>query len=277
MRRWTFLIVGIIISIGFAGCQSSISAQKPADDPTFVQENLNGTTADQESYDSTISGESVPTTVQTGTAAVRRWQLFQGTVNPIDENSLVPIEVTELDSGGLLVFGTEYIHWTMPDNKWEIGVESGWRVRLDALTAKGKTSSGDIVLGSGGEPPVVICLYNSVSGDVQCLLRKDFSKTQVNSSDLNSFDFLASESNVQDRELQEYIWQLHTGNESHEIAGLVLDGYCLSYKLTLTYKECPALRYEINFDISDDGDLYIQNLCAGQTICVPFDWSAYAE
>ena len=205
---------------------------------------------------------------ESGIIAVSTWSLCQGEFAPVDVTTLPHVDYTTHE-GSIFINNVEYIMWSVPAGKWEWWVESGWRINVNALSSFGKATSGEIVYASGENAPIVVCLYNDTSNTVKCLLKKDFSEKDFLSLKPDCFTFLSSKPDIIDSKMQEYIWQLHTTPVAYDSCGVLLDGgNYTSYTLIARHNACPALLYELNYQIYETGEIHIQNLPSGTVIHV---------
>lgn len=204
------------------------------------------------------------------TIYISYWHPYEGDIT-IQDTELITLDEAFPNVGKIAFQGVEYIMLDFSVNTY-ISPESGWKINLNALKAKWKTTDGYIVLiPDDTNAPPMICTYENASGQIRCYLREDILDGEVELPSIDAFDFYYEGNRLQEsRQLVEEIWYYHVGDEEFPKAVLVLDGEWDYYSIRMIYKDCPALQYEINIEVCNDL-LYIENLSRGQAISIPID------
>lgn len=178
---------------------------------------------------------------------------YKGDVELAEYDELPSLELNR-ESNDMLHFQGNYYVLLHSEEEFDFSSVSGWRIHLNDLSAEGKTPSGDILLASDKNEPMVVCISSQDADNLQCYLRKDLYETGVGGLGFDSFDVFYDGCLVEQREGVERIWNYHI-NGCDEIAlGPVLDGYdtWTFYSLTLVHRSCSALQYEFNFGVNSE-------------------------
>lgn len=196
------------------------------------------------------------------------WNPCEGEFEYTEKENLLPFTNVSSKNNMVNYGDTKYIKMDLPMDMFELPLTSGWRIQLNELSPVARTNSGDIIFISSCDNSPILCIYDKVSGAVQCYLRSDIEEHGICSLELDDFDIYVDGCFIPKDEKIDLIWKMHTGNEKYSTGYLPLDGDWKYYSLRLTYKDCPALQYELNF-VLIDGLLYIDNLPSGERKYIP--------
>lgn len=189
------------------------------------------------------------------------------------QNDLDALPVLDLRKEGYASYyvdGVEYavLYYSSRFNKSRFA--SGWVVDLDKLSPIAKTASGEIILAPDCDDSLVMCIYDYLSDELHCLLRRNFDENGICALELDDFDVYVDGRMIPQNEKIRNIWEMHTADNACQKGYPPLDGDWTYYSLRLNYRYCPALQYEMNFALIE-GYLYIDNLVSGEMKCIPAD------
>ena len=215
-----------------------------------------------------ISESSDPQATET-IIRVPQWNPYKGNTIPQDGNILFPIDIIAGENGSVIIFDAEYIFLDDFADKYEFATTSGWRVNLSKMSIVGYLkSTGEMVLIPDCDNALVVCLHDRLSGEIRCLVRRDVLEEPNRRLEWDQFDVYIDDHLASNVETAEYVWQVHTDENMYETAIPVLDGEWQYCSISMVYKECPALQYELNYGVCD-GWIYVERISTSQLVQVP--------
>ncbi len=206
------------------------------------------------------------TTSNAETARNGQWGVYEGDLISADTAQLPILEIEEAENRGICIFDSVYA--PIPADKLELSTVSGWRITLDAFTAAGITHDGNIVYSPSSMHPLVICLKNTASGQLDCYLRGDILDNFPNIISGEDFDLYVGNERISCNQRLQYVWEAHTTQAKMDKAYGVLDGDWEFHCINFVSKECPALRYEFKYVIIN-GMIYVENINMNHLVSVP--------
>lgn len=218
----------------------------------------------------TTGEHSVQDNSQSNTVFIKLWDSFCGDITLPEDYTQLPIVDYERSDRTIRVFGMNYSIFELSNEKLETGFTSGWRLDLSKLTAVAQAGSGETILFADSQNNAMICLYDTISGQIQCYISQNFNANGSNMPGIDSFVPHIDGEVIQDEAFVEYIWNLHVSEGNYQAFLPVLDGEYMYYSLLLVHRENVALEYELNFVVCG-GLLCIENLDSKQIICVPIE------
>ncbi len=247
MKKLFYLTIILIVISIFAGCSTKVKDEVSIESPSVVESPT----------ERSLEKEDVPISESTGTFTVCEWKNYSGSIPTTNIETILPVTSTENDMVHIL--DTDYKEEHISENKWELPMSSGWRIDLNSMDVVGKTAGGDLIMATGSQEPLLVCIANSNNEPVRIFLNAEIAENGIASFDFSSFDIYYNDQLIDKRDIVERIWLYHVQDDPDAKDTLILDGTWEYYSLTLVHKECSALRYELNLGIYGD-KLYMENI-----------------
>ena len=196
------------------------------------------------------------------------WDMYDGDLIPVDITDLTVLEIKETEVGTICLWDAVYVQLVITSDKLELPTTSGWRIQLDAFSARGITRDGKIIYTTSGQQPLALCLRDGNYGLLECFVREDVLNNFPNAISSGEYDLYAGNELVISNQLLEYAWNVHTSESDMSMSWGVFDGDWSFHSVDVVNKECSALCYEFKYVIIDDVMLYVENMNLGYLVLV---------
>lgn len=247
MKKIIYLSIILIVLSIMTGCSTVAIAETPTASLPVVEIS---TEISPKKEDSPISEPISP-------FLVCKWKNYSGDIPTTSIETILPVTTNEDDMVHIL--DACYREEKIPENKLELPISSGWRIDLNSMEIIGKTTGGDIIMATGSQEPLLVCIANSNHEQVSIFLNTDIADKGIESFDFSSFDVYYGDQLIKKQDIVERMWLYHIHDNADVKDTVVYDGDWEYYSLTLVHKECSALRYELNLGICGD-KLYMENI-----------------